>query len=224
MLALFTALNIICTEGKLHTGDVHKIRVTPTGRHAISFNDDCWKPKNEEEAIEGTSKASESPSDEISRTSEVRQSKTKRVKNYLKKCKNAIGNKIGSSETSDTKNAEKDLEVILNKSEVHELEEVFENVGDNVCLENVRDLSQIANVVDIIDKNEDNLNSKNVENRLLDTRNKLQSPFLNDAQENVDCENDNDEENVLCKELTESKEKTCINGERDVNVKFCNYI
>ncbi|KAK4877374.1 hypothetical protein RN001_009880, partial [Aquatica leii] len=194
---------------------LHKVpvfpNVTPTGRHAISYNEDCWKSKPEEQQPpDGSSKLLENTPTEIGRSSEGRQSKAKRVKNYLKKCKNAIGNKISSSEASTSNNedatlVEKDSEVILNKSEVNELNEIYENLNQNACLQSVCDLSEVANVVNIINENGDDLNTKsNVENSfLLDTHNKLQSPFLTDAQETVDSKNINDEENVLCKDVTE---------------------
>ncbi|GLV42576.1 Puratrophin-1-like [Carabus blaptoides fortunei] len=64
-------------------------QVTPTGRHIRSFEESSWKP------IEDNIQTQDEKFEEFSRQSDERQSKTKRVKNYLKKCKNALSGSNG---------------------------------------------------------------------------------------------------------------------------------
>ncbi|KAK5642683.1 hypothetical protein RI129_008850 [Pyrocoelia pectoralis] len=209
---------------------LHKVpglpNVTPTGRHAVTYNEESWKSIPEEQGkSEGPSKASENnniQSEDLSRSSEVRQSKTKRVKNYIKKCKNALG--INSSDSSSHKNddghdIEKDLEVIINKSEIRELDHVFEKIGDNSRIEenNLSDLSQVANVVNILPGDERCEGESGTE---------TQSPFLSDVQEKVDSKNGDgiDEDQVHRKEVTEVSVLVIkLNEEMDGKIYNFNY-
>ncbi|VEN61900.1 unnamed protein product [Callosobruchus maculatus] len=119
-------------------------KVTPTTTKAVTYDEESWKPSSEETV---------SDKKDLSRTSEVRQSKTKRVKNYLKKCKTVLGssksNSIDIPEGSQTtKNTSWYLENV-NECEVNELEDVFEEA--QVCL-NLTECSssyQVANVIEV---------------------------------------------------------------------------
>ncbi|KAJ8969191.1 hypothetical protein NQ317_000761 [Molorchus minor] len=95
---------------------------------------------------------------DISRESEIRQSKTKRVKNYLKKCKNVLGSRSATLEVSSTSEyasatsswyLEEKIEQNLNECEINELEEVFEDAQDNLVLGQCDDLYQVANIVEV---------------------------------------------------------------------------
>nr|CAH7732506.1 unnamed protein product [Callosobruchus chinensis] len=118
--------------------------VTPTTTKAVTYDEESWKPSSEETV---------SDKKDLSRTSEVRQSKTKRVKNYLKKCKTVLGssksNSLDIPETSQTsRNTSWYLENV-NECEVNELEDVFEEA--QVCL-NLTECSssyQVANVIEV---------------------------------------------------------------------------
>ncbi|KAJ8922119.1 hypothetical protein NQ315_004053 [Exocentrus adspersus] len=98
------------------------LAVTPTGGRAITYDEESWKPSPEDKSKE---------KDDLSRQCEVRQSKTKRVKNYLKKCKNALGNRSASLQVSPCSESPKTsswyIENNLNECEINELEEVFED-------------------------------------------------------------------------------------------------
>ncbi|XP_044258934.1 uncharacterized protein LOC123007598 isoform X3 [Tribolium madens] len=112
-------------------------KVTPAGRHALTYNEESWKPSSED-----------SPKvEELSRSSDTRQSTSKRVKNYLKKCKNAL--KSGSSESHEEAASTSSwyLDELISVSEVNELEDIYEDVQVNV---DNRDVYQVASVVDVI--------------------------------------------------------------------------
>lgn len=112
--------------------------MTPTGRQVSTFDEESWREKDE--AIE-----------EITRQSEARKSTTKRMKNYLKKCKkNVLGNRGSSSSTDPGGGTEEsrnsydvtpsnsassssswyvEQAIVVNESEVNELEDVFEELA-----------------------------------------------------------------------------------------------
>lgn len=114
--------------------------MTPTGRHVRGFEEQSWKPTeeyHETKPIEST---------DFTRNSEERKSTTKRVKNYLKRCKNALaGNKSQPEQQAENQcsywyvdNETKDAE----EKTVEDNCEIFEKVGPNynhneeeVCVE-----------------------------------------------------------------------------------------
>ncbi|EFA01095.2 hypothetical protein TcasGA2_TC004018 [Tribolium castaneum] len=115
-------------------------KVTPTGRHALTYDEESWRSTSEE--------SSSKPPEELSRSSDTRQSATKRVKNYLKKCKNAL--KSGSHEEVASTSSWY-LDELINVSEVNELEDIYEDVQVDVD----SGVYQVASVVDVVDRNED---------------------------------------------------------------------
>lgn len=104
------------------------------GRPALTYDEESWKPKSEDHN-EDTTKLNENQA-----VPEIRQSKCKRVKNYLKKCKNVIGSKSTNNdqhsklgiETSSTAN--KLNENTSHYDECSELDNVFEKLNFNSSL------------------------------------------------------------------------------------------
>lgn len=130
------------------------MQVTPTGRHCLTYDEESWKPTLEEQ--QDLKRTSET---DHCRTLEIRQSKTKRVRNYLKKCKNALarsssGEQSHFAESSSTSSwyVEKQLSGVLNESEVVELEDVFENVKE---ISGISDICEVANVVEVKGRSEE---------------------------------------------------------------------
>lgn len=126
--------------------------MTPAGRHCLTYDEESWKPTPEEQDLKRASEP-----DHHCRTLEIRQSKTKRVRNYLKKCKNALarsssGEQFASESTSSSWYVEKQLGGVLNESEVVELEDVFENVKE---IRGIGDICEVANVVEVKGRPED---------------------------------------------------------------------
>ncbi|KAJ8922126.1 hypothetical protein NQ315_004060 [Exocentrus adspersus] len=124
---------------------IHKLSmVTPTGGRAITYDEESWKPSPEDKSKE---------KDDLSRQCEVRQSKTKRVKNYLKKCKNALGNRSASLEVSPCSESPKTsswyIENNLNECEINELEEVFEDAQVSPSLGDSSSAYQVANIIEV---------------------------------------------------------------------------
>lgn len=141
------------------------IQVTPTGRHALTYDEESWKPTPEDLP----------KPEEITRSSETRTSTTKRVKKYLKKCKSVLisGTSDASSEEAPTTSSWY-LDDLIHESEVHELEDIYEDaqVG-NIVTNN--DFYQVANVVDV---------KKSQNDIAIDIANS--SPTLTDEQGKVD--------------------------------------
>ncbi|XP_063910546.1 uncharacterized protein LOC135127835 isoform X3 [Zophobas morio] len=116
----------------------YSYEVTPTGRHVLTYDEESWKPT-----------AEDSKSDDISRTSETRQSTTKRVKKYLKKCKNALKSGSADSHSEETSStASWYLEELINESEIHELDDIYEDAQPVGAVDN-SDKYQVASVVDV---------------------------------------------------------------------------
>nr|CAI5864936.1 unnamed protein product [Callosobruchus analis] len=120
------------------------LKVTPTTTKAVTYDEESWKPSSEETV---------SDKKDLSRTSEARQSKTKRVKNYLKKCKSVLGssksNSLDIPESSQTSRHTSWYLQNVNECEVNELEDIFEEA--QVCL-NLSECSssyQVANVIEV---------------------------------------------------------------------------
>ncbi|KAJ8954872.1 hypothetical protein NQ318_016807 [Aromia moschata] len=95
---------------------------------------------------------------DLNRSCDVRQSKTKRVKNYLKKCKNALGRSAtlevssGVEESTSATSSwylENGIEDNLNECEINELDEVFEDAQVSLNLGDCDALFQVANIIEV---------------------------------------------------------------------------
>ncbi|XP_068911391.1 puratrophin-1-like isoform X4 [Tenebrio molitor] len=119
-------------------------KVTPTGRHVLTYDEESWKPTPEEPKPE-----------DISRTNEARQSKAKRVKKYLKKCKNVLGRSTSSDVPAEEAPSTSSwyLEELINVSEINELEDVYEDAVQVGTVDSGA-VYQVASVVDDVKKNE----------------------------------------------------------------------
>lgn len=118
-------------------------QVTPTGHQALTFDDESWKPSLDD-TIAQTSTS------EISRSNEIRQSKTKRVKKYLKKCKNVLSkSSIDQSTEEEARTSSWYLEEIINEGRVSELDDIFEDAQVNLDLSESDQNYQVANVVHV---------------------------------------------------------------------------
>lgn len=109
--------------------------MTPTGRHVLTYDDESWKPSPED-----------LKSEELSRSSDTRQSTTKRVKKYLKKCKNALRSSSSESHEEASSTSSWYLDELINESEVNELEDIYEDVQ---CVNTDR-VYQVASVVNVV--------------------------------------------------------------------------
>ncbi|XP_049818599.1 uncharacterized protein LOC109601686 isoform X4 [Aethina tumida] len=183
-----------CAEGAVEPLEVlskisgiykYSYEVTPTGRHALAYDEESWKPNSEDKPKET----------DLTRNSDIRQSKTKRVKNYLKKCKHALGSRSNSSEQSSNGEPpersswylDKQLEAIINEGEVNELEDVFEDAQSSIDLD-VRDgLPQVASVIEV-KSNRDSNESEEIDDvvKAVPLDEETFSPPLVPVQETVD--------------------------------------
>ncbi|XP_056631347.1 uncharacterized protein LOC130441613 isoform X2 [Diorhabda sublineata] len=154
----------------------YSYEVTPTVTKAVTYDEESWKPSPED--------ISKDERDSL-KSSEIRQSKTKRVKNYLKKCKNALGSgKYASLDVSSVCSANNSSWYIeIKEPQVNEIEDLFEDV--QVCL-NINDCSssfQVANVVE-------------VRGPKIDEGSKVTSPFLKEFQKQEDGERETKENRI----------------------------
>ncbi|XP_018574008.1 uncharacterized protein LOC108913036, partial [Anoplophora glabripennis] len=136
---------------------LHGSGVTPTGGRAITYDEESWKPSPEDKLKE---------KEDFNRLSEARQSKTKRVKNYFKKCKNALGTRSASLEVSSSSDASGTsswyVENKLNECEVNELEEIFEDAQDSPNLGVTSSAYQVANIIEVKGPNVDNSDNEKI--------------------------------------------------------------
>lgn len=83
----------------------------------------------------------------------MRQSKTKRVKNYLKKCKNALGTRSASLEVSSCSDTSGTsswyVENKIKECEISELEEIFEDALVSPNLGDISSAYQVANIIEV---------------------------------------------------------------------------
>lgn len=106
--------------------------MTPAGRHCLTYDEESWRPTPEDRP------PAKDPSERG--TLDVRQSKAKRVRNYLKKCKDALGRSSGGGPSWYLE------ERALRESEVVELEDVFEDAKE---IEGIAEICEVANVVEV---------------------------------------------------------------------------
>lgn len=160
--------------------------MTPVGRPALTYENQSWKEKPNND--------SEEPEESVSKTSESKKSKAKRVKNFLKnKYKTAIGSKSSSSDQSPSgDSASWYLERITVQSEVSEVDEVFEEACETLGeIESLQPL-QVANVILIKNPTDDfenrkgNLDDDKVKNDSEDTNSGVASLSLTTVQEEID--------------------------------------
>lgn len=124
-------------------------QVTPSNDRSVTYDDESWKP-SEEEVIKDKK--------DLSRSNEVRQSKTK-LKKYFKKCKNVLGSSKSASldvsycddnvSTSSSWYIENQIVDNLNRCEINELEEIFEVPQINLDLNEGRSVYQVASIVEV---------------------------------------------------------------------------
>lgn len=127
-------------------------QVTPTSARAVTYDEESWKPSPED-----ASKESKDERDSL-RSSEIRQSKTKRVKNYLKKCKSVLGSSksasldvssvssdsvCGSSWYLEDNNSE------IKEGKISELSDVFEDAQVSLNVKDCSSVFQVANIVEV---------------------------------------------------------------------------
>lgn len=125
-------------------------QVTPSNDRSVTYDDESWKP-SEEETIKDKK--------DLSRANEVRQSKTKRVKKYFKKCKNVLGSSKSASldvsycddsvSTSSSWYIENQIVDNLNRCEINELEEIFEDAQISIDVNEGRSVYQVASIVEV---------------------------------------------------------------------------
>lgn len=156
-------------------------QVTPSGRHCLTYDEESWKPTAEEQQqdlkyISDTDHC---------RTLEIRQSKTKRVRNYLKKCKNALSRSSSSDqaqfvESSSSWYIEKQISNdVLNESEVVELEDVFEDAKEIGC---ISEICEKANVIEVRGPPDEPVERKNDDK---EEATNISSPTLTETQSEV---------------------------------------
>lgn len=157
--------------------------MTPAGRHALTYDEESWKPTPEE-----ASKSKEGLN-EGSCTLERHQSRTKRVRNYLKKCKNALSNRSTNSDCNQNSDGstsswyvEKQVNVSVHDYQIVELEDVFENV--QVVDIGLEDIREVANVVEV--KGRAETTNEACENKRADCQKEESSPILSQVQDEVE--------------------------------------
>lgn len=159
-----------------------QFQVTPASRHCLTYDEESWKPTTDEEqqdlkCISDTDHC---------RTLEIRQSKTKRVRNYLKKCKNVLSRSSSSdqaqfaeSSSSSSWYIEKQISGVLNESEVVELEDVFEDAKE---IGGISEICEKANVVEVRGRSEEAAESCKDEK---EKATEISSPTLTETQSEV---------------------------------------
>nr|XP_023018868.1 uncharacterized protein LOC111507754 [Leptinotarsa decemlineata] len=125
--------------------------VTPTSTRAVTYDEESWKPSPEDSFKD------------IERSTEVRHSKSKRVKSILKKCKNVLGNKsaslevsTGSDPSSSSSGNERSsfclddkIEDNLNVCQINELDDIFEDAHVSLNVAECTGVFQVANIVEV---------------------------------------------------------------------------
>lgn len=171
--------------------------MTPTGRHVRGFEESSWKATDD---LHDTSLKSkdDTRSEEFNRNTDERKSKTKRVKNYLKRCKDALSG--SSKQQNETKNEQNcSYWYVDNETRVTEHRISINDISEN---------DQHSDSIDNSNKID------NVENIFVETENESKS--LNDGEEvfekigpnynhNTDVDTDTDI-NDECLEIGEGKE------------------
>nr|XP_023013754.1 uncharacterized protein LOC111503632 [Leptinotarsa decemlineata] len=129
----------------------YSYEVTPTSTRAVTYDEESWKPSPEDS------------SKDIERSTEVRHSKSKRVKSILKKCKNVLGNKsaslevsTGSDPSSSSSGNERSsfclddkIEDKLNVCQINELDDIFEDAHVSLNVAECTGVFQVANIVEV---------------------------------------------------------------------------
>ncbi|XP_022916262.2 puratrophin-1-like isoform X2 [Onthophagus taurus] len=187
-----TVIEQIDVVAKIKTTYKYTYEVTPTGRHCLTYDEESWKP-----ASDDSKSNSKENSPDLPKTESSKQSKTKRVKNYLKKCKNALGNNRSSADITTSVEYSSSswyVEDHLNEGEVNEIQEDFQEV--RLIDEELRNKKEKALVVEVtapisksseegksFTKAESSESLRWIQNRILD---KVSSPHLPEVQEMVE--------------------------------------
>ncbi|GJQ70975.1 hypothetical protein Trydic_g889 [Trypoxylus dichotomus] len=196
-------------------------KVTPTGRHCLSYDEESWKPTEDEKSN------SKESSPDVCRTLETRQSKAKRVKNYLKKCKNALGNRSSTADITQVEYTSSSwyVENHLYEGEVTEIVDEFEQT--KTIHQSIDEKKRVAVVVEVkapVSKRDDGVNFTKAESSesLRNLQNphveKTASPLLPDVQEMV--EGCFDDEAVIDDQDLLENEGEKENGDNTVELKF----
>lgn len=169
-------------------------QVTPTGRHARGFEESSWKP-NEDQQDSFPKQKEDTKSDEFNRNSEERKSKTKRVKNYLKRCKDALSGTKPQPETKTEQNCS--YWYVENETHVPE-----HRIDINDAIDNDHQTIDNSNKVD----NADVLAGTENESKSLNDCEELFEKVGPNYNHNTDVDTDTDG-NDECFEIGEGKEE-----------------
>lgn len=176
-------------------------QVTPTAARAITYDEESWKPSPEDKLKE---------KEDFSRQSEARQSKTKRVKNYLKKCKNALGTRSASLEVSSCNDTSSTsswyVENKINECEINELEEIYE---DALVSQNLGDTSsayQVANIIEVKGPSVDSSDNEKTPRGSVETKN-LDDKNEPDEKETLQIETDSSVPRTTSPSLKKSQDE-----------------
>ncbi|CAG9864587.1 unnamed protein product [Phyllotreta striolata] len=116
--------------------------VTPTSTRALTYDEESWKQSPED-----------SLADDRTSLKSTEQSKTNRVKNYIKKCKNALStSKSASVDLSSASSSWYDDDKSASNVRTHEtneLEDVFEEAQVRLDVGSGTSFFQVANVVEV---------------------------------------------------------------------------
>lgn len=183
-------------------------QVTPTGRHCITYDEESWKPTEE---VPGDSKES---SPEATDVVNSRPSKTKRVKNYLKKCKNALGNRSSTVEiTTTTDGASSTCSWYVNEVDVETIEyeerckSIEREIEDRCCVATVIEVHGPKIPVELEDSKgfTKAISSESLKVVSTPTLETISSPLLPDVQETVEGTKD-----IKDAETVAQCEETCV--------------
>lgn len=183
------------------------MQVTPTNDRAVTYDEESWKPSEEEAAKDKK---------DLARSNDIRQSKTKRVKNYFKKCKSVLASSKSASldvstyddniSTASSWYIENQIEDNLNRCEINELEEIFEDAQISVDVSEGRSVYQVANIIEVrgpsttessasdsgsdkknaVGESSQNQNQKREEDKLPEDESEIVSPVLTQPQDQDD--------------------------------------
>lgn len=195
-------------------------QVTPTGRHCISYDEESWKPTEDEK----TNSKESSP--DVCRTLETRQSKTKRVKNYLKKCKNVLGSRSSTAEITQVEYSSSSWYVDdhLNEGEVSEIVDEFEQAKS--IHQSIDEKKRVALVVEVkapvsrrdeganFTKAESSESLRNLQNPLVE---KTTSPLLPDVQEMVEGSLNDDAVQIKLYDIKQEDRKETVDNTIEVS-------
>ncbi|KAG5878401.1 hypothetical protein JTB14_028693 [Gonioctena quinquepunctata] len=186
-------------------------KVTPTTGRAVTYDEESWKPSPEDTIKDKK---------ESDRSTDASKSKTKRVRNYFKKCKNVLasskssGIDLSTSVDSSSLDCERSswycdgkIEENLNECEINELDDIFEDAQISLDPAESKSVFQVANIIEVrgppsIHKSANSSESRSDKNDSVDEEKpkettppcdpKTASPVLSELQDQEDGEVDGD--------------------------------